>query len=165
MLNCKPYYAHVYGPQPREAVSYSEPGSGVVPLFTASYDKQGVLQIVEDGYHNLYDEIQSHRNATDINMIVDRYFSGDPTALSRVQGTYMDVSGLPDNIHDAMTLMDNARRDFDTLPPEIKANFDNDVNQFLAQLGTEDWFRAMQIATDAEPAEPAEPVKDGDING
>lgn len=125
------------------------PGEAVVATYSPEYDKSGALQLVQDGEHNLYEEIQSHRDSTDLSLILNRYFNGDPTALSRVQGTYMDVTGLPDNIHEAMTLVDNARRDFDTLPPDIKQLFDNDANQFLSSLGTEDWFEKMQLKQDS----------------
>lgn len=139
------YYATVLSPDSREAFRSSGVGSGVVQLFRAEYDKTGVLQLVPDGEHDLYAEIQSHAASTDMQLILSRYFSGDPSVLSRVQGAYMDITGMPDNIHDALALMDNAKSDFDRLPPAIRDKFGNDVNQFLSLLGTEQWFEAMQI--------------------
>lgn len=124
-------------------------GEALVPTYSPQYNKAGALELVQDGEHNLYEEIQSHRDSTDLSLIINRYFNGDPMALSRVQGAYMDITGLPDNIHEAMTLVDNARRDFEGLPPEIKQLFGNDANQFLSSLGTEDWFSKMQVSQES----------------
>lgn len=120
-------------------------GNPIMKKYTPEYDKQGNLQLVESGEHDLYSEIQSYAAGTDLALILNRYFNGDPAALSRVQGAYMDVSAMPTNIHEAMTLMQNARSDFETLPVDIKAKFANDPNQFLATLGTAEWFDKMQL--------------------
>lgn len=122
-------------------------GDGIVPLYRSSFTKEGVLQLVRDGEHDLYADIQSHAASTDLNMILERYFSGDPSALSRVQGVYMDVTSVPENYHEAMQLIDNARKDFAVLPPEVKERFDNDPNQWIASLGTADWLSKMQISS------------------
>lgn len=124
------------------------PGSPVVPLYRSQYNKDGVLELIEDGQHDLYAEIQSHAASTDMQLILDRYFNGDPSALSRVQGVYADITDMPTTIHEAMTIMDNARKDFETLPPVIKEQFGNDANQFLAQMGTDDWLAKMQLPVD-----------------
>lgn len=123
----------------------SEEGCGIVPLYRADYTKEGVLELKEDGEHDLYADIQSHVASTDIHMILDRYFAGDPEALNRVQGSYIDASEVPDNYHEAMSLLYNARKDFLTLPPEIKEKFNNDPDQWIAALGTADWFDKMQM--------------------
>ena len=144
MLSFETQYQRIFDPDKRRRFA-ANPGSGVVKEYTARYKQDGVLELVETGEHDLYADIQSHKDSCDLQLIINRYFNGDPAALSRVQGVYMDVSEMPDNIHQAMQLMDNARRDFDTLPVDIKAKFGNDPNQFLATLGTEQWFENMQV--------------------
>lgn len=141
--------------QPHRILHHS--GSSVTTTYSAEYDKTGTLQLKPTGEHDLYAEIQSHKDSTDLALILNRYFNGDPTVLSRVQGAYMDVSEMPTNVHEAMTLMHNAQRDFEKLPVDIKEKFGNDPNRFLATLGTEEWFAAMQIEKSAE----SEPINDG----
>lgn len=143
-LTFETQYQRIFDPDKHRRFN-SNPGSGVVKEYTAQYRQDGVLELVETGEHDLYADIQSHKDSCDLQLIINRYFNGDPAALSRVQGVYTDVSEMPDNIHQAMQLMDNARRDFDTLPVDIKAKFGNDSNQFLATLGTEQWFENMQV--------------------
>lgn len=123
----------------------AEPGDSIIPTYTPIYNKNGVLELKQDGEKDLYAEIQSHKDSCDLAVIINRYFNGDPSALSRVQGTYMDITAMPTNMHEAMSLVDNARRDFDRLPVDIKQLFDNDANKFLATLGTEEWLQKMQI--------------------
>ena len=165
VLTFETQYQRIFDPDKRRRFA-ANPGSGVVKEYTAQYRQDGVLELVETGAPDLYADIQSHKDSCDLQLIINLYFNGDPAALSRVQGVYMDVSEMPDNIHQAMQLMDNARRDFDTLPVDIKAKFGNDPNQFLATLGTEQWFANMQIAQDgsagsAKASEQNE-QKDGD---
>lgn len=133
---------------------FSNTGSGVVVTYSPSYDSDGILQLEASGTHNLYDEIQSHRESTDLALIISRYFNGDPGVLSRVQGVYADISEMPRNIHEAMSLMENARSDFFKLPPDIKEQFGNDPNQFLASLGSAEWLTKMQVpAKDLDPSD------------
>lgn len=127
---------------------FSRVGSPVVDEFSAVYDRSGVLQLEKTGEHSLYDEIQSHKDSTDIQMILNRYFNGDPAVLSRVQGAYMDIVGMPTNVHEAMALVDNARADFAKLPPSVKELFGNDPNQFLASIGSPEWLEKMQVPVD-----------------
>lgn len=139
----------------------SQPGSGVVDEYTAQYCKDGTIELIKTGEHDLYADIQSHKDSCDLQTIIRQYFNGDPAALSRVQGVYMDVTEIPDNIHEAMQLMDNARKDFDKLPVDVKERFDFDANKFLATLGTQEWFSKMQVAP--QPAEvPAGEATGGD---
>lgn len=164
-LTFESQYQRIYDPEKRRRFA-ANPGSGVVKEYTAKYRQDGVLELVETGEHDLYADIQSHKDSCDLQLIINRYFNGDPAALSRVQGVYMDVSEMPENIHEAMQLMETARKDFDTLPVDIKAKFGNDPNQFLATLGTEQWFDNMQIAQDGNSDLKSDVVetaqKDGD---
>lgn len=158
-------FARLYDPEKRKRFP-SIVGKGLKDEFTAAYNKDGTISLVKTGEHDLYADIQSHKDSCDLQTIIRQYFNGDPAALSRVQGVYMDVTAVPDNIHEAMQLIDNARKDFDSLPVDVKQKFDNDANKFLASLGTADWFEKMQVAQSANSDPVASVVesaqKDGD---
>lgn len=130
--------------------SAADSGSPVVQLYRSQFRKDGTLELIPDGEHDLYAEIQSHAASTDIQMILQRYFNGDPAALSRIQGVYADVTEMPKDIHQAMQMMDTARADFARLPVDIKELFDNDANQWLASLGTADWYSKMGVSSPVE---------------
>lgn len=135
-------------------------GSRLVTNYRPAYDDRGVLHLVETGTHDLYAEIQSYSDSTDLATIINRYFNGDPLALSRVQGAYADLTGMPDNIHQVYNMMDKAAHDFHTLPVEIQAKFGNDPIRFLSTLGTPEWMAAMQIAQPAPSAASRDVVQD-----
>lgn len=141
-------YDRVFSKSRREGIERfpAAVGSGIVQLYTPKVNESGILELVPDGEHNLYAEIQSHARSTDLDMIVERYFSGDPTALNRVQGTYMDVSEVPTSFHEAIDLVQRAEREFVQLPPDIRDRFGNDWQQWLAAMGSEDWIAKMQVA-------------------
>ena len=135
-------------------------GSPEVQQYRPMYDSDGVLQLEPTVTHDLYAEIQSYAASCDLQYIINRYFNGDASALSRVQGVYADLTGMPDSIHGVYNLMQQARADFGALPAEIKDKFGNDVMRFLASLGTPEWRDAMQIKAKPEVPTDGEAAKD-----
>lgn len=121
-------------------------GSRIIPTYTPHLEKDGTLTLVKDGEHNLYEEIQSHKDSTDLQLIINRYMNGDPTVLARVQGAYGDFSEMPQSMHEAYDLMRKAEHDFKKLPAEIQASFDNDPTKFIMSLGSDEWLEKMQIS-------------------
>lgn len=133
-------------------------GSRDVPQYAGVYKADGRLHVEEVGRRNLYAEIQSYKDSTDLSYIITRYMNGDPTALSRAQGMYVDITQMPSNMHDIINNMRAAEADFLRLPPDVKEKFGNDFHRFLMTLGTDDWRAAMQMAGVEEVA--AAPVGD-----
>lgn len=136
-------------------------GSRIIPAYTPHLEKDGTLTLVQDGEHNLYEEIQSHKDSTDLQLIINRYMNGDPTVLARVQGAYGDFSEMPQSMHEAYDLMRKAEHDFKKLPAEIQASFDNDPTKFIMSLGSDEWMEKMQISQVAEPIAPD--VKESEV--
>lgn len=146
----------------RRGRSSVKAGSGkrLTIKYRPQYDDRGVLRLVATGTHDLYAEIQSYADSTDLATIIARYFNGDPGALSRVQGTYMDLTGMPSNVHEVYNMMGKAEEDFHTLPAEIQAKFGNDPVRFLSTLGSPEWMAAMQIVQPSAGDPPKDVVKD-----
>ncbi len=130
----------------------SSAGSREVPQYTGVYKADGRLYVEEVGKKNLYAEIQSHKQSTDLSFIITRYMNGDPAALSRAQGMFVDITQMPSNMHDIVNNMRAAEADFLRLPPDIKEKFGNDFHRFLMTLGTDDWNAAMQMPKAEEVA-------------
>ena len=135
-------------------------GSPEVQQYRPMYDSDGVLQLEPTVTHDLYAEIQSYAQSCDLQTIINRYFNGDPGALSRVQGVYADLTGMPDSIHEVYNLMEQAKSDFGRLPADVKDKFGNDVMRFLSALGTPEWRDAMQIKPEPEVPTDGEIAKD-----
>ena len=113
------------------AVVPAESGDSYVVEYELEYSPQGVPHLVEVGGYDLYEVIQSFAAECDLNKILQRYASGDVYALNKAQGVYMDTSGIPDNVNDAVRLMDRVRSIYDNLGADIKSRI-GDFGDFIS---------------------------------
>lgn len=130
-------------------ITYTEPGSPEHIEYQGYYDKDGNLQLKEVGKTDIYAEIQSHKDSTDINVLLAKYRNGDESALNRVQGYYSDITDIPD-IHTLYNLFKTAEQDFQRLPVEIRQSFDNSFEKYIFTAGSDEWFNKTGIIKDEE---------------
>lgn len=118
----------------------TEPGCPVIDNFRYEYDRDtGVKTLVRDGSTNVYNYIQAHCDSADINNIVARYNNGDNNALNEVNGFYMDVKDIPDNIADLKNYILRTDELFNKLPVEIKEKFGFSSVKFWSDYGTDEF--------------------------
>lgn len=123
--------------------AYSATGDGTEPVWEYDYDETtGTKKLVMVGRESVYDKVQESLEETKITNIIKRA-TFDPEALGTMdwaqRETLTDISSLPSNIHEYHDLMVTAENDFKRLPSEIRELFNNDVSQFVAELGTPEW--------------------------
>ena len=75
----------------------------------------------EVGEIDLQDRINSFAQECDINRIVQRAANGDVDVLHKVQGSYIDISGLPDNVHDLHKLIQRSEDVYNQMSDDFKA--------------------------------------------
>lgn len=80
--------------------------------------------------YSLYDKIQLAKSQVDIDMILKRAKAGDTSVLHVRNEYYGDISDIPDNMNDLHQLNESISKSFDTLDPNIKALFNNDLGVF-----------------------------------
>ena len=88
------------------------------------FEPQYKLQVAEDGKRSLeivgrinsYEKIQSFKDSTDINVILQRFASGDTDALQRVQGLYGDFTAMPKTLSELQQRVIDAENFFYQLP-------------------------------------------------
>lgn len=106
---------------------------------------------------NQQELIQSFKDECDVALLVKRYENGDASALARLQGVYMDTTGIPRDPTDAHNLVRKAHEIFDNLDESVKARFNNSFETFISTFG---------ISTDVAKAEkveaPKEVISDGE---
>lgn len=68
--------------------------------------------------------IDSHKEETDINVIISRSVS-DPSFLDRRRGSYVDVSSLPKNLSEVLSKATEIRYIYSHLDLETKAKYSN----------------------------------------
>lgn len=84
---------------------------------------------------DIQEYIDSFSDSVDINSIVERFTKGDFTAIPvpDFNGRYVDISGIPDNIHELKEMSDALREVYNSLSPDQMAKI-GDFNDFLASI-------------------------------
>lgn len=114
-------------------------GSGIVDVKHLVLDDDGVPHLEVIGKHDLYSEIQSHKDSVDIHLIVQRFKNGDLSALNRRVGQFVDVTDFPANYAEMLQSVIDARRFFESLPEDKQRKF-GDFDTFLSSFGTSSWI-------------------------
>lgn len=138
---------------------YSNVGSSIRTTYSASYDDKGRIRLEESGTENLYDYIQSFAESCDIHVLLKRFANGETDVLSRVQGFYADVTELPQTYADMLNRLNEGEAFFKELPVDVRAKFGHSYSEFLASIGTPEFFDAFGMS---KPETPADPVVEPD---
>jgi hypothetical protein len=126
----------------------TNPGSPVKKSYGGIYNERGQLQLVEKGEEDLYGYIQSFAESVDINVILARFTNGESDALSKVQGFYGDITGMPTTYADALNRIDDCREMFQSLPLDVRAKFNHSFTEFLASSQADDFLEKLGIRSD-----------------
>lgn len=138
---------------------FSVPGDPIKPLYGLEVDKAGVMQLVEKGKYNLYEYIQSHKDSVDIHKILERFENGDVDALNKYQGYYGDITEAPKSFADALNAVIKAKDLFNSLPLDVRAQFDHSPEQFIAAMGSQKFNDAVGIKSPTLPDPVENPVE------
>ena len=129
-------------------------------IYKANVRKDGIIELIEDGKEDLQEKYNSMRDVTDMSYILKQMSLGDTSVLNRSAGVYGDFTKMPKTMAEAMQLMIDAERAFLELPLDIRNNFDNDYQIWLATAGEEDWSKKMNFIEDKVVEEVKENVED-----
>ena len=136
---------NVFGSRCNRPATISAPqGTGERDLYEERV-VDGVRQLVVTGKENLKDIIEASKEETLISNIMKRFEMGDINALSRVQGFYGDVTGMPTNLAEAQNMLIKMENDFYSLPMDIKKKFDNSFDKYVKDVSsaTVEQFKEM----------------------
>lgn len=126
-------------PTPKKIKAYKPTPLGSPYIYRAklSYSDNGD-KIAEIGEKfDLDSKIQAAKDSTDIAAIVARYKAGDDSVLHVNPGFVGDSVTLPKDIYDVKAmneLYDKVSGSFNTLPADIKALFNNSVEDYLNSI-------------------------------
>lgn len=127
-------------------------GEKIIKEHREQIDTKGHRELIKDREVAIYDRIQSSAEQCEITNILRRAAEGDDRALNMVNGNYMDIVDAPTSLAEAQKFVINAKNEFEKLPKEIKAKFENNAEMYVANYGTELWQDAVGI-TAAKEAE------------
>lgn len=118
-------------------------GSNVASDYIKEIGPDGVSTFKKIGEFNLQDRINSHKDSCDIHQILARYANGDISVLSKKALEYFDTTLAPQSIADAHRYVENGEYMFNRLPVEVKEKFNFDFNQFVASIGSKEFYEAL----------------------
>ena len=112
-------------------------------------ESDGTLVLEPNGKIDTYSQIQAEKNSVDIHKLIERYqVTGDRSVFDRATGIYADVSAIPTNYADILNMRYRMESEFASLPAEYRAKFDNDINKYVAQYGSDVWFANLGMSVD-----------------
>ena len=119
-------------------------GSQEEEVLAMKIDDYGNEVFYVKGTTNVYEKIQAFKSETDMETILRKVSdTGDITLLNRKEKAFMELEDMPDNIFEMHQKIRSAEDTFNNLPVETRKEFDFNFNKFLAEVGTEDWMKAM----------------------
>lgn len=119
--------------------SYNEPETKGVPTgdgFENDYEEKIVdgqkILIKKKERRNLQAEIDACKDSCDIAKIIEKYVvSGDDSLIDKKATFFGDFTSAPKSLIEAQNQMFDAQRSFDSLSPEIKGLYHNNVFEFI----------------------------------
>lgn len=149
----KPYDRNLNIPAPS--------GEKIVPVYSLVVDEEtGKEDIQVTGKTNIYDFIQKSLDETLIYNIIERYNSGDISALEKITGFYGDVTNAPKNLAEAQQILINANKIFESLPLDVRAKYNHSVSEFLSAVENDAKKFAAEKAREALIAEQERKISD-----
>lgn len=140
-----------------ESVSFSSnPGLRFYIEKHGEVQPNGTIKLISDREIDLQEKYNAEFPATTIDNILANSSPLDSFADDGLHG--LDVTQLPTTFAEFLQLQIDRKRDFDRLPVEIKQKFNNDLNQYMASAGSEEWFSKLGIDLSASVEKPAIPV-------
>lgn len=124
---------------------YSASGSPLATEYGIKMDENGHKVVYSKGQKNIYKIIQEALPGTLIENILKRAELGDPTALQRKNGQYIDATTLPKNLMEVQNTVQALKEQFMELPVQTRQKFDNSPDQYVLQYGQKIWEDKMGI--------------------
>ena len=104
----------------------------------------GVKVLTDTGERiNTYEVIQADAESCAISNIIAK--CTDVSALRANASQMFDATKLPSCMEDYMNLQIKLNRQFDALPVDTRAKFNNNVNLFISSFGTDYWNESMNV--------------------
>ena len=113
----------------------TNPGNPIHEIYQLDKSLDGTEKLVKIGEENTDDLIQSHRDSCDLKTLIKRHeMLGTIDQLADHGNGYLDLSQMPNNLHDIKKTLDNAEMLYNGLKDEVKAQFPT-IESFLSNFG------------------------------
>lgn len=142
------------------------------PVLSGKLMPDGTIKLTEVDRIDIKAEINSHASTCDMAYILSRLKFGDVSVLNGKEGVYGDFTVFPKTYAEMLQLVQSGEDAFDSLPLDVRASFDNDINKWFATIGSDVWCEKMKFpkpvptvdvdppAVDVKPSVDVKPVVD-----
>lgn len=129
---------------------YCSAGSRYENLYQEQIDKKsGKKVLVKVGETCVYDTIQADFESTKIENILHKLALGDFSVLKQAELTYVDESDFPKDLMEAQNIVVKAKTEFDKFPAEVKELFHNSPEEYVSEIGTQEFIDKMAPYNDS----------------
>lgn len=118
-------------------------GSRYRNTYQECLDNDGKLTLERIGQTDVYAMIQEDLENSSIEVILHKFAMGDLNILNQREATYCDATTMPKSLRDAQDLVIRLRDEFYTLPLEVRKEFDNSPEQYVSEMGTQEFLDKM----------------------
>lgn len=112
-------------------------------VLSPSFRPDGTIQLSVSDRIDIKKEINSHRDETDMAFILSRLMAGDDSVLNPRPPMYGDFTQFPKSYVEMLNMVLDGERYFDSLPLDVRKDFDNDRGKWFASIGRPEWFEKM----------------------
>lgn len=148
MATTKPLFKSAY--QHNHEKGLSPVGLPEKETWEYKVNEYGQRKLVVTGKTNVYDMIQAALEETKIENVLKRAAAGDDSMLNAVGEVYADISEMPRNLIEARQQMQNLENLWGSVPNEIKAKYNFNVEEFIGASGSDGWLRDMGLLEKVE---------------
>ncbi len=144
---------HTYRIPPTGDVVTS-PGSRVETLFTPSFNGSEIV-LSKSGSVDVQDRINSYAPYCDIRYMLNQLKVGDSSVLASRPPMYGDFSSMPSHPVDALNLITDVERRFESLPDDVKASYNNDWRVYFTRLFAPSVDRDVVVSDNVQASDSA----------
>ncbi len=132
----------------------TSPGSRLETLYTPSFNGSEIVLSVS-GSFDVQDRINSYAPYTDIRYMLNQLKVGDTSVLSSRSPMYGDFSSMPSHPVDALNLISDVERRFDSLSDDVKASYNNDWRVYFTRLFAPASNRDVDVSDNVQASDSA----------
>ena len=128
-------------------------------VLSPTFRADGTIELKVTDRVDIKKEINSHRDETDMSYILSCLMAGDDSVLNPRPPMYGDFTQLPSSYAEMLNMVLDGERYFDSLPLDVRNQFDNDRGKWFATIGSDSWLDKMGfVSRETVSVDPLAPI-------
>ena len=123
----------------------------------------GIKNLVPNGEVDRQELIDSFALSQDINYMISKFLNGDTSVLNPSEGNYGDFTNFPTTYAELFDRVQICKNVFESMPAEIKKEFDNSAESFWTQFGSERFDKIFDDFNNVSTVENVENINEREV--